>query len=56
MTSENQTCKTVEDVAGLSAQVIQEVEKAIVGKKDLLMNMMASFLSTGGRRADSGDG
>lgn len=48
MTNKNQACKTVEDVAALSAQVVQEVEKAIVGKKDLLMNMMAAFLSTGG--------
>lgn len=48
MTNKNQACKTVEDVAALSVQVVQEVEKAIVGKKDLLMNMMAAFLSTGG--------
>ncbi|NLF52781.1 MAG: MoxR family ATPase [Leptolinea sp.] len=39
---------TIEQVADLSAQVIQEVEKAVIGKRDVLEQMMAAFLSTGG--------
>ncbi len=38
----------IDHVADLSAQVIQEVEKAVIGKRDVLEQMMAAFLSTGG--------
>ncbi len=39
---------TIEQVADLSAQVIQEVEKAVIGKRTVLNLMMAAFLSSGG--------
>ncbi len=39
---------SIEQVAEFSAQVIDEVEKAVVGKRDVLKLMMASFLSSGG--------
>src|SRR5512141_1541306 len=39
---------TIEHVAGLSAQVVQEVEKAVIGKRAVLNQMMAAFLSSGG--------
>jgi MoxR-like ATPase len=39
---------TIEQVACLSARVIQEVEKAVVGKRSVLNQMMAAFLSSGG--------
>jgi MoxR-like ATPase len=39
---------TIEQVADLSARVIQEVEKAVVGKRTVLNQMMAAFLSSGG--------
>src|SRR5512136_2632359 len=39
---------TIEQVAGLSAQVVQEVEKAVIGKRAVLNQMMAAFLSSGG--------
>src|SRR5512144_847351 len=39
---------TIEQVACLSAQIIQEVEKAVVGKRHVLTQMMAAFLSSGG--------
>jgi MoxR-like ATPase len=39
---------SIEQVAELSAQVIQEVEKAVVGKREVLQLMMAAFLSSGG--------
>jgi MoxR-like ATPase len=45
MTNEN---LSIEQVAGLSAQVVQEVEKAVVGKREVLNLMMAAFLSSGG--------
>jgi len=38
----------IEQVAGLCAQVIDEVEKAVIGKRDVLRMMMAAFLSPGG--------
>jgi MoxR-like ATPase len=38
----------IEQVANLSAQVIQEVEKAVIGKREVLNLMMAAFLSSGG--------
>jgi len=39
---------TIKQVAESSEQVIREVEKAVIGKHDLLSRMMAAFLSTGG--------
>jgi MoxR-like ATPase len=48
MNNENQARMNIEQVASLSARVIQEVEKAIVGKKEVLNLMMAAFLSSGG--------
>ncbi len=42
------TSLTSEEAAGLCAQVIQEVEKAVVGKRPVLRLMMAAFLSSGG--------
>jgi MoxR-like ATPase len=48
MTTDHSTPLTIEQVADLSARVIQEVEKAVVGKRPVLNQMMAAFLSSGG--------
>jgi MoxR-like ATPase len=48
MTIENSPTMSIEQVAELSAKVIQEVEKAVVGKREVLNLMMAAFLSSGG--------
>jgi MoxR-like ATPase len=48
MMMEKSTQISIEEVAELSDKVIQEVEKAVVGKREVLMQMMAGFLSTGG--------
>ena len=45
---ENSTQINIEQVAELSAGVIQEVEKAVVGKRAVLEQMMAAFLCPGG--------
>ncbi len=42
------TLVAIEQVAELSARVIQEVEKAVVGKRTVLNQLMAAFLSSGG--------
>jgi MoxR-like ATPase len=39
---------TIEQVAELSARIIAEVEKAVIGKHMVLNQMMAAFLSSGG--------
>jgi MoxR-like ATPase len=39
---------SIEQVAELSARVVQEVEKAVVGKREVLNLMMAALLSSGG--------
>ncbi|MCL4562215.1 MAG: MoxR family ATPase [Chloroflexi bacterium] len=39
---------TIEETAELCEQVIQEVEKAVVGKRSVLSLMMAAFLASGG--------
>jgi MoxR-like ATPase len=39
---------TIKQVSDLSARVVQEVEKAVVGKHTVLNQMMAAFLSSGG--------
>jgi MoxR-like ATPase len=48
MTTDPSTPLTIEQVADLSARIIQEVEKAVVGKRPVLNQMMAAFLSSGG--------
>lgn len=48
MTTENSPHISIEQVAELSALVIKEVEKAVVGKRPVLEQMMAAFLSPGG--------
>jgi MoxR-like ATPase len=48
MTMENSTQISIDQVADLSAQIIREVEKAVVGKREVLELMMAAFLSSGG--------
>jgi MoxR-like ATPase len=48
MTTKNSPPITIKQVADLSARVIQEVEKAVVGKRIVLNQMMAAFLSSGG--------
>ncbi len=48
MTMENSNQINIEQVADLSARVVQEVEKAVIGKRDVLEQMMAAFLSSGG--------
>jgi MoxR-like ATPase len=45
---ENLPKLSIEQVAELSAAVVQEVEKAIVGKREVLNLMMAAFLASGG--------
>jgi len=45
---ENLHQTSIEQVAELSDRVIQEVEKAVVGKREVLQLMMAAFLSSGG--------
>jgi MoxR-like ATPase len=48
MVMENIHKPSIEQVAELSTRVIQEVEKAVVGKREVLQLMMAAFLSSGG--------
>ena len=39
---------SIREVAGLSAEVVDEVERCIVGKREALLALMAAFLSPGG--------
>jgi MoxR-like ATPase len=39
---------SIEQVADLSARVIREVEKAVIGKHEVISRMMAAFLASGG--------
>ena len=39
---------SIEQVADFSARVVQEVEKAVIGKREVLNQMMAALLSSGG--------
>lgn len=48
MTIDNSSIVSIEQVAELSARVVREVEKAVVGKREVLNLMMAAFLSSGG--------
>jgi MoxR-like ATPase len=40
--------KSTEQVAGLSRQIIDEVEKAVIGKRPVLEDILAAFLCPGG--------
>ncbi|MGD0174197.1 MAG: MoxR family ATPase [Anaerolineales bacterium] len=48
MTTNPSAPVSIEQVADLSARVIREVEKAVIGKHDVITRMMAAFLSSGG--------
>jgi MoxR-like ATPase len=48
MTTNDATRVTIAQVGEYSAAVIREVEKAVIGKGELLRRMMAAFLSSGG--------
>jgi MoxR-like ATPase len=48
MTDNLTTEVTIQQVAAITAQVIAEVEKAVVGKHFVLQQMMAAFLAPGG--------
>ncbi len=48
MTNNPTTQVTIQQVAEITAQVITEVEKAVVGKHFVLQQMMAAFLTSGG--------
>ncbi len=48
MATKPSTPITIRETVELCAQVIQEVEKAVVGKRTVLNHMMAAFLSSGG--------
>ena len=48
VTDQTYNPKSVEDVAEKCSQVIGEVEKAIIGKRETLKILMAAFLSSGG--------
>lgn len=48
MTKHQTIQKTIKEVAEESRQIIHEVEKAIIGKQQILMKIMAALLSSGG--------
>jgi MoxR-like ATPase len=48
MTNDDRDPSSIEGVADCAARVISEVEKAVVGKREVLQLMMAAFLSPGG--------
>jgi MoxR-like ATPase len=48
MTLQNSLTMSLDRVAELSERVVREVEKAVVGKREVLRLMMAAFLSSGG--------
>ncbi len=48
MKNESLPVLTIEETARLADQIITEVEKAVIGKRDCLERMMAAFLSAGG--------
>ena len=48
MTLQNSAQMNIDQVAELSALVIQEVEKAVIGKREVLQQIMAALLSSGG--------
>lgn len=48
MTTDAASTMDIEKVATLCAHIIEEVEKAVIGKRNALKMMMAAFLSSGG--------
>jgi MoxR-like ATPase len=48
MTTDKHSIMTIDRVAEYSARIIEEVEKAVIGKRDVLEEMTAAFLSSGG--------
>ncbi len=48
MTNQIDAVLSIEQVAALSGQIIQEVEKAIVGKKETLQKILAAYLCASG--------
>lgn len=48
MTDNLATALTIEQLMGHSEKIINEVEKAIVGKRETLQKLLAAFLSSGG--------
>jgi MoxR-like ATPase len=48
MTTNLETNVTIEDVSKYSKEIITEVEKAVVGKREALQILLAAFLSSGG--------
>ncbi len=48
MTKNPSESVTIKQVADLSARIIGEVEKAVIGKRTVLTQMMAAFLASGG--------
>jgi MoxR-like ATPase len=48
MKTDRSTQMSIAQVADYSARAIEEVEKAVIGKRDVLEQMMAAFLSSGG--------
>ena len=48
MTEDQSKHAGIEEVADTCQRIVQEVEKAVIGKRDVLMKLMAAFLSSGG--------
>jgi len=48
MENDQPTNISVEDVKKYAEEIIAEVEKAVVGKKEVLQKLLATFLSSGG--------
>jgi MoxR-like ATPase len=48
MNNNNATDLTVEQVQGFAEKIIAEVEKAVIGKREVLQKLLAVFLSIGG--------
>jgi MoxR-like ATPase len=48
MTQVDETAMTITEVAALSNRVIDEVERAVVGKRSVLEKIMVAFLTSGG--------
>jgi MoxR-like ATPase len=48
MTDNQQNPKTTKDVADICNKIIVEIEKAVIGKREVLQKIMAAFLSANG--------
>jgi MoxR-like ATPase len=48
MNSSPSNLVAIDQIAQLSSKIIQEVEKAVIGKTDVLRKILAAFLSSGG--------